>query len=190
MSIPLKRFAARILLFVAALTVSCSPTYDMLDGDRLHDFWVMSHPLYESFPLRILMPEGQYAFIGNVELTYKGMECFVSGKARHDGDPGERLVKLPMWDAKRVWLDMYLLVHFRDGEERELRPGYWYFSMERGVPQLLVEQRIDPDATAGNAIVEERIRYNDVSAVGWRSGYYSPLLDYAVQKGVEEALGD
>jgi hypothetical protein len=178
------RFIA--LLTIVFLSTACTNTYTMLDGDDLYNFWVMSHPVYEKSPLRITMPDGQYAFTGKATLSYRGMECFVNGEAVRTGTPGTREVHLPMYDATRMWLDMYLRVIEKNGDETELQPGYWYFSMSRGVPLYLMARSIDPDPKANGAIRERSIRYNDVSAVGWRSGYYSPILDFAVEEGLRE----
>ncbi len=172
----------RILISLAVICSACTPTYTMMDGMELRSFWDMSHELYHAYPLRIIMPEGQYVFVDSVEISYRGVECFVSGRARRNGAQEANTVRLPMFEAQRVWMDMHLLLVFKDEEEIEYAPGFWYFAMQRGVPLYLIGREIDADAEAKDAIGEVRYRFNDFARLGWRTGFYSPLMDLAVHE--------
>jgi hypothetical protein len=184
----------RILMLIVAGPVlalcaaACSHTYTTIENDELRAFWEMDHPLYDYFPLRVVMQEGQYAFVDSVKITYSGVECFVTGRATRNGAKEVREVRLPMLEADRVWMDMFLTVRLTNGDEEEYRPGFWYFQMQRGVPLYLVGRSVDVLAHAKDAMRETRHRYNDVTAVAWRSGLKSEILQYAVDRGVEQLL--
>lgn len=164
---------------------ACSYTYTTLENDELRAFWEMDHPLYDHFPLRVVMPEGQYVFVDSVKITYSGVECFVSGRATRGASKEVHEVRLPMLEAERVWMDMYLTLRLKNGDEEEYRPAYWYFEMQRGVPLYLVGRSIDVTAYASDALQETRYRYNDVRALAWRSGMKSDVLQYAAEKAIE-----
>ncbi len=164
---------------------ACSHTYTTLENDELRAFWEMDHTLYDRYPLRIVMPEGQYVFVDSVRITYSGVECFVTGRATRNGSKEIHEVRLPMLEAERVWMDMFLRVILKNGDEEDFRPAYWYFEMQRGVPLYLVGRSIDVTAYSGDALKEIRYRYNDVRALAWRSGLKSDVLEYAAEKAIE-----
>lgn len=174
------------VIFAALTAGGCSHTYTTLENEELRGFWEMDHPLYDTYPLRIIMPEGQYVFVDDVDITYSGVECFVTGRAMRNGSREIHEVRLPMLEAERIWLDMFLTVRLANGDEEEYRPAFWYFHMQRGVPLYLVGRDIDTGADARDAVRETRYRYNDVTAIAWRSGIKSDILDYAIDRGIEK----
>ncbi|PLX28249.1 MAG: hypothetical protein C0600_10045 [Ignavibacteria bacterium] len=90
------------ILFAAVVSFSaCTPTYSLMEGDELFAFWDMSHPLYHGRTLHVLMPEGYYHFVENVSVEYRGVECFVTGKATRDGSGERNVVRLPMLESRQ-----------------------------------------------------------------------------------------
>jgi len=150
---------------------------------ELQDFWAMEHSLYTHYPLRIRMQEGQWAFTSKAGLHYRGIECFVTGTAKLEGSQEEKEVELPMMEAESLWMDMYLRVVYRSGREIVLEPGFWYFTIRRGVPQELVRKQYVLDDELGRTrLVETPITFNDVRALGWRSGLNTEAAEYVVRE--------
>lgn len=170
-----------IAVVLALLLPACMREYVDLDEDAMHDLWAFTHPLCASPGLRLDTEDSVYVF-ARVDLYHHGMETDVRGEAVVLPGRQRRDLSISTLRVLRVWLPLEMELRVASGEEYTVEPGFWYFTMERGVPrELRITLAAGSTASIRNPLV---FTYNDVRKMSVRTGISSPVLEYLVEESL------